>query len=110
MPYTRNHHNSSFLGFSSSKEVASYYLMFLLLSLGPIFQERRWGDVAEGGAQVLTVLEHLDVLERHGRHRFTGEALPQDVLVLEAVEPALGGGIVRSGPPNFGQWDKCLRS
>lgn len=40
-------------------------------------------------------VEHLDVREGGGLHGVPGgEALPEDPLVLEGVEPALGRGIV----------------
>ena len=45
--------------------------------------------------QTLAVVEHLDVLEGGGLHGVAGgEAFPEDPLVLESVEPALGRGIV----------------
>jgi hypothetical protein len=51
--------------------------------------------VAEGRVQPLTVVEHLDVLDGVGLHRLVGgEAFPEDPLVLEAIEPALGWGVV----------------
>jgi hypothetical protein len=43
----------------------------------------------------LAVMEHPDVREGGGLHGVpSGEALPEDALVLEAVEPALARGVV----------------
>ena len=49
--------------------------------------------------QTLAIVEHLDVLEGGGLHGVAGgEALCEDTLVLEAVEPALGRGVVPAVP------------
>jgi len=64
--------------FSSSKEVYSCYLIFLLLICVPVFDELHRGGVAEGGVQPRTVVEHLNVFEGGGLHRLpAGEAFPE---------------------------------
>jgi hypothetical protein len=69
--------------------------MFLLPSRAPVFQELHRGCVAEGRVKPLTIVEHLDVLEGVGLHRLLGgEAFPEDPFVFQAIEPALGWGVV----------------
>ena len=61
----------------------------------PVFQKQCRGSVTEGGLQALAVVEELDVPEGRGHHVISGgKALPEEPLVFDAVEPALGRGDV----------------
>ena len=60
--------------------------------------------------QTLAIVEHLDVLEVDGLHGVAGgEALPEDPLVLESVEPVLGWGIVPTMPVAAQRADPAVR-
>jgi hypothetical protein len=66
-----------------------------MLSADPVIQEPGWRLVTQRRVQPLPVVEHLDVLEAGRRHLAARrEADTMHSLVLEAVEPALGRGVV----------------
>jgi hypothetical protein len=79
--------------------LVSCYLIFLLRSLCPVFQKVHREGVAEGGVQALTELNTSIYAKAVAfiASRVV-EALPEDQVVLEAVEPALGRGVVPGVP------------
>ena len=66
-----------------------------MLLADPVLEELDRRPVTQGRMLPLAVVEHLDVLEAGGLHVGMG-GIPNAMhpLVLEAVEPALGRGIV----------------
>lgn len=83
------------LGFSSSKQWVSCYLLFPILGCKPVLYELLRWPIVQCRVPPLPVVKHFSVFKRHRLHGYAlRKTLTIDPLVLETAEPVLSRCVI----------------